>query len=58
MAGGPTLNVKAENNPNTILKNTTRTMDTLRLNRMGLLSLPRPNIKKKYKGGQPIANSY
>ena len=54
MAGSPTLSIQAEDNPNTNLKHATRTMATPRFNRMGLLSLLIPNIKKKHKGGQPI----
>ena len=50
MAGGPSLNLKAEEKYNTNHTKAARTMVTPRLNRMVLLSLPRPNIEKKSQG--------
>ena len=59
MVSVTTLNIKAEKNPNTILKNAARTMAKPRPNRMGILSLPRPHLEKRnHKGEQPKANSY
>ena len=50
MASGPTLNIQADKNPNTIKINAAKTMATPRLNMMGLLSLPRQQIGKKSQG--------
>ena len=57
MAGGPSLNLKAEEKYNTNHTKAARTMVTPRLYRMDLFSLSRSYIKI-HKGGQPITQYY
>ena len=56
MADGPTLNIQDEENTNTNKKDAARTMDTPRLKKMVLLSLPRTHFKKP-QGGESLSTT-